>query len=937
MILKITIKCLLLLIYLLYTISSSGQDQTSISGTVYDNTTGKTLPGVNIRMKDKLVGTISQTNGTFNLTISQSPPIILIFSYVGFKSQEISITNANTSDLDVRLEEQVLFGQEIVVSASRAEESILTSPVTIEKLDILDIQNTPSTSFYSGLATLKGVDFSTQSLTFNSVNTRGFNSNGNTRFVQLIDGIDNQAPGLNFSVGNIAGVNDLDMESAEMIPGAASALYGPNAIQGILLLNSKNPFDYQGLSAYVKTGLNHVDERDDDMALYQDYGFRWAKSYNDKLAIKLTGSYLLAQDFRGVDYRDQGRATYGVVSRGATQREDGDRFYDGVNVYGDFGITVGAIADIAIAGGNTDLPLVRTLIPDGIDGYFTPIGYSESSFVDNIAKSIKLGGALHYRLNDRLELLGQYNYGAGSAVYTANDRFVLDNLSIMTGKIELRSPNFYIRAYLSQENSGDTYGANTLASIMNQSTYLEPYLGAFVESRLLGGSIEEAHALGRSSADDAQPQPGSAEFNTLLDSLRSLPISEGGAKFLDKSALYHVEGSWNLNDKIDWAEIVIGGNFRRFALNSEGTLFALNENGDEIGFNEYGGYTQITKRLVNDNLKLQGSLRYDKNEFFKGQLSPRISAVQTISTNHNLRASFQRGFRIPTTQDQFIDLDVVSRRLVGSNELLVDRYNFKTNTIFTTQSVVEAQEYGDPSRLDEETRINDEFKTEKVNTYEVGYKGLFMDGRLFVDAYYYYSIYNDFIAEIYFTQAVPDGLTVDNPDAGSTAQREQIVDGTVATQNFGFDINAEGVVESQGWAAQIDYTLYGEWAIGGNVAYNELISQDDLLSQGFRANYNTPKYRFNLKLSNRKVTDKIGFNINYRWQQAFLWQSSFGSGIIPEFGTLDAQVTYKVPVWKSRIKLGASNLLNKRYTTSFANPSLGGLYYLQITFDEFFK
>ena len=150
-------------------------------------------------------------------------------------------------------------------------------------------------------------------------------------------------------------------------------------------------------------------------------------------------------------------------------------------------------------------------------------------------------------------------------------------------------------------------------------------------------------------------------------------------------------------------------------------------------------------------------------------------------------------------------------------------------------------------------------------------------------------------------------------------------------------MNADGNVQSQGWALQLDYQLGDGFEIGGNVAYNELISQDDLLAQGFQASYNTPKYRYNLKFANRKLTKKLGFNVTYRWQQAFLWESSFGTGVIPEFGTLDAQVSYRIPEWKSIVKVGASNLLNERYTTSFGNPSLGGIYYVQITFDEFFK
>jgi len=206
-----------------------------------------------------------------------------------------------------------------------------------------------------------------------------------------------------------------------------------------------------------------------------------------------------------------------------------------------------------------------------------------------------------------------------------------------------------------------------------------------------------------------------------------------------------------------------------------------------------------------------------------------------------------------------------------------------------------------------------------------------------VDAYYYNSTYTDFIAEIDFVQAIPGGLTQPNAAAGSAAQRQEIVDGTVRTQRFGFDVNADGKVKSQGWALQLDYQLGNGYEIGGNVAYNELISQADLIDQGFQASYNTPKYRYNFKFSNRKVTDKVGFNVTYRWQQAFLWESAFGTGIIPEFGTLDAQVSYKVPAWKSTLKLGASNLLNERYTTSFGNPDLGAIYYFQITFDEFFK
>lgn len=551
---RIAFLCLSLCIgfgQIIYANSYTLADDTEITGRVTD-TEGEPLVGVNIRVKDRIIGTSTDFNGNFSISVAQDPPITLIFSIVGFQPVEVEVTT-NNQEVDVIMEEQTIFGSDVVISASRVEESILQSPVSIEKIDVLDIQATASTNFYDAIGNLKGVDFSTQSLTFKSINTRGFAANGNTRFVQLIDGIDNQAPGLNFAVGNVVGISELDLESVELIPGAASALYGPNAINGILLMNSKSAFDYQGLSVNIKTGVNHIDSAVEEPSLYQSYSARYAKSFNNKFAFKVNASYLRANDFVGEDYRDQS----GLIERGGSSRADAaiPRLYDGTNVYGDFTITVGAIADIVIAGDDpaaaAQTAATRTLYPDGIEGAFTPTGYRESSFVDNTTESLKLGGALHYRINDNYELVGQYNIGYGSTVYTANDRFVLDDFSIWTGKLELRNPDFYLRAYTTQENSGDSYAANTLASLINQQTYLTPYFQTFAGARTQGASVDQAHAAARAAADAAQLSPDSQEFKDLAAQLRETPISEGGAKFLDKSNLYHAEGFYNFANVID--------------------------------------------------------------------------------------------------------------------------------------------------------------------------------------------------------------------------------------------------------------------------------------------------------------------------------------------------------------------------------------------------
>jgi len=944
--------------------------QTTVSGNVTDDS-GEGLIGVNVLVEGTVLGTITDVNGDFSLSVQSAPPFTLVVSYVGYETQKFEISSS-TGQINVQLAESTLLGQEVVVSASRVEESTLKSPVSIERIDILDIQNAPAPDFYSSIKNLNGVDFSTQSLTFKSVNARGFGANGNARFVQLIDGIDNQAPGLNFPVGNAVGISELDLESIELIPGAASALYGPNAIQGILLMKSKSPFDYQGLDVYTKVGVNHVDEEDHPTSLYTDYGVRYAKAFNNKWAFKLNASWIQAQDFIAVDERDQSFEVNfdGTIEENLGSNRQNNRFYDGVNVYGDFTFPLSSAAALSPA-----LAPFASLFPTGRDALFSPTGYREQDFVDNTTESLKLGGALHYRLSDKVEAIAQYNIGVGSSVYTANDRFVLDDFSIWTGKLELRGDNFFVRAYTTQENSGDTYAANTATSLINQEFYLPDYFVAFAGARTNGADVATAHAAARAYADNAQTNgvtaaqnivdgtargpytAGTPLFNRKLDSLRSLSIANGGAKFLDRSALYHYEGSYNFKNQIDWADIVIGGNFRTFALNSEGTLFALDDNGEEISFNEFGGYLQISKNVV-DNVRLQGSIRYDKNENFDGQYSPRISGVWEFLANQNLRASFQRGFRIPTTQDQYISLDVQTRRLIGRNELLANRFNITNNTVYTTESVNIAQASGDPNDLVVAQRAYQDFETEKVGTWEVGYKGLLFDGKLLVDVYYYNSTYQDLNAEIDVTQAVTVGTDGRRVIRGSAAvpagwataagaehdvsRQDVYINGVgvddngtpIALQRYGYDTNVEGDVNTSGYGISLEYTFGNGYNLGGNYSYNQL---DDLSLREQKINntsFNAPEHRYNITFGNRKLTDRVGFGLSYRWQDAYFWSSAIGTGIVPDFATLDAQVTYSLPSLGARVKVGGSNILNERYTTSLGNPRIGALYYIQLNFDN---
>ena len=394
--------------------------QTSISGKVTDGVSSDPLAGVNIIVKGRVLGTITDTNGNFSLTVNDAPPLTLVLSFVGYRSQEIDITNANTSGLDIKLEEQTILGQEVVVSASRVEESILKSPVTVEKLDLLAIRQTPAPDFYDALANIKGVQFTSSSLNFPQINTRGFATIANVRFVQMVDGIDTQAPLLNFPTGNIVGIGELDTESMELLPGTASALYGPNAFNGVLLMNSKSPFEYQGLSAQAKGGITTSDAQGESFPFYS-FNARYAKAFNNKFAFKVNFAYMMAEDWHGNDY------TTDVNDPESTVSLLGKPNFDGVNLYGD----------------ETRIP-----VPLPVPGY-APLdlrrtGWREEDLVDNYdAKSIKGDVALHYRPSDKLELLYNYRFGGGSSVYQGSQKYALRDFTQQFHKLELKGSKFF--------------------------------------------------------------------------------------------------------------------------------------------------------------------------------------------------------------------------------------------------------------------------------------------------------------------------------------------------------------------------------------------------------------------------------------------------------------------------------------------------------------
>lgn len=942
--------CLSILMLIYFSASSAFGQGTTISGMVKDSDSGDPLIGVNILVKGQVIGTVSNLEGNFLLKVNQPPPLTLVFSMVGYSSQELEITTNNLSNVEVKLSEQTILGQEIVVSASRVEESILQSPVSIEKMDILSIRNSPADTYYKAIGNLKGVDLTSSSINFQIINARGFNSTGNTRFVQLTDGMDTQAPALNFPIGNLNGPSELDVESVEFIPGASSALYGPNAFNGILLVQSKSPFEYQGLSAYYKQGVNHLGGRAGEPQSAQpmyEGSLRYAHSFNNKLAFKINASFMEAEDWYGTDYTDLNERSQGDLpfNPGANK----------VHIFGDeVSNNIGLLRNVA--GIQAAFGPYANSLPDQV---VSRTGYEEQMLVDYGAKNYKFSGALHYRITDKAELSYTYNFGSGTSVYTGAQRYSLNNFDINQHKLELRGDNFFLRGYTTRENSGDSYIADLTGVNINNEWkentawftdytvgYLQNLIGQQVVPGNLGTTEQQAlaHQAARQAADEGRFLPGSPEFQSSKDKVVKNFIPSGSL-FNDRSKMYMAEGQYDFKNEIDFMELQLGASYRLYELGSNGTIFADVE-GNDITITETGAFAQASKRIANEKLKLMGSLRYDKNENFDGQLSPRLSAVLSEG-NSNFRVAFQTGFRNPSTQGQHIDLNVVAARLIGGLSYYRDKYKIFEHALSqaSVNEYVEAVGSGkspvDPEAtgLLEKVESLPDLRPEKVKSFEVGYKGLLSDNRLLIDFAYYYNIYNDFITQTAVRKAsgpVYPGAAMNSTEGAINAVNAPslltpiTVPGMENTfQTYTNLVNEE--VRAHGAALGITYSLPNNFTLSGNYNYNKLLTDID---PNFLNDFNTPEHKTNITFGNRKIGKNLGFNVTYRYQSQFKWESSFAVGDVPEIHNVDAQLSYKVSQLKSILKLGGSNIFNSRYFQNYGGPTIGAIYYLSITFDE---
>ncbi|GFD78277.1 MULTISPECIES: TonB-dependent receptor [Tenacibaculum] len=892
--------------------------QTTITGTVSDASLGGPLPGANIKVSRKTVGTSTDFDGKFTMTVTDTPPFTIEISSLGYQTKTVEITK-NNQVVEISLTENATSLDEVVVSASRTPERVMESPVTIERFDSRAIKNTASASYYDGLENLKGVDINSGGLTFKTVNTRGFATFGNERFVQLVDGMDNASPALNFAIGNLLGISEVDVKSVEILPGAASALYGANAFNGIMLMRSENPFNEQGISVGLKTGLTSQEAAGDNG--YYDATIKMAHAFDDYFAVKASFSYLKGEEWHATDYRNT-TGIGGTYIPGMSHTDDPN--YDGANIYGD---------EVSVNLG-------------GAIGNVSRTGYREVDLMSNEAKSVKFNGAIHYRPlgNDRVEIIWNSKYGTGNTIYQGQNRYNLANFFMEQHKLEVRGKNFFVRGYYAGEDAGDSYDTRFAAININSkwkenSVWFGEYAAAYLGS--VPGVQASNHNQARAFADRNRPEAGSAEFTRLFNEVTADPDLMTGSRFRDNTSYYHADANLNLRDYIDWAEVQVGGSYRQYKLNSFGTIYT--DSDGPIKYGEYGVYTQVQKKMMDDRLKFTGSIRYDKSDNFDGNVTPRVSLAYAAgeNKNHNFRASFQTGFRNPTTQDQYIGLATGAGFILGTAPDNIDRFSTAVQTTTGTFTLTgqdalnrgysaasisrKANEPNNPNIPDPTLVKTALVQPEKVKSFEVGYRAALPLGenKLSIDFSTYYNMYSDFISN-------KDVVVLVDPNTPATINNLTNRD---LVRTFSVKTNSTADVNSYGVGLGLNTKVFNGFDVGLNYTWSKF-DFDQASDPDFEAGFNTPEHKVKMQFGHTNLFENFGFNVSARWQNEFYWQSTFLEGTIEERTVLDAQINYSVPSIKSVFKVGGSNLTGEEYLSAPGVGAVGSQYYISWTINN---
>lgn len=841
--------------------------------------------------------------------------IILCFATQLLFSQDIQnlIDSTQTTELE-----------EVVFTATKQKESLLQAPVSIESMDLQSIKQSAQPSFFDAIQNLKGIQVLTPSMGFKVINARGFGNTTNVRFVQMVDGVDNQAPHIGAPIANTLGPNDLDILKIEVIPGSSSAIYEMNAINGIANFINKDPFYYQGLSINQKSGLNHINSTHSPATYFNETNLCMARALHPKFAFKVNGSFTKGTDWVADNRMDLNPNANSTTALTGTANAGSDR----VNIYGD------------------ESSNRKTLTLGGKQYVISRTGYAEKDVADYGLKYLKADASVHYRPTQNTEISYIYRMAQQNNIYQRTNRFRFDHYNTQQHALLFKSKSIQFKSYVTTENTGEAYNIRSMAENMdrnfkNDNTWFADFSKQFNNSTTNGLSVSDAMKEARAFADNGRWQPHTATFDTKLAELRNINNWDVGAALRVKAKLYHSEFQHDLTnnllkslkEKYKWS-LMYGFDFRNYNIVPDGNYF-INPKEAENNLNYWktGCFVQATKTFFKEKLKVNGVLRIDKNQYYSARRNPRLAVVFSPTPQHNIRASVQNGYRFPSIFEAFSNINSGGRKRIGglpvmSNGIFENSYTQSSITAFQSAVQTEVNKNG-MTQADAIAKHQNELlkngyiylQPEQVTSFELGYRTKVWDKKLSLDIDFYYNSYKNLMAQI--DANVPQ---TSNPDS-----IPKYLQNTAKQDKYRLWTNSKTVSYNYGASFGLAYELPKKYRLSSNVTYAKLARKDK--NDGLEDSFNTPEWAYNLSFGNPDVYKTLGFNMTLRHQSSFLWQSALASGTVPAYTTIDVQVCMDVVQKYLNLKLGANNLTNQYYYSFIGGSSIGAFYYASLTFN----
>jgi len=947
---NLVVSLLLSLCLLMVTSASiiAQDNRVHYSGTIIDSLRQNPIRGVSVQLEGSMNTTTTDARGEFNLSSSWRIPVTLIFSKPGYVSERYRWQDTTISEIEVYLQPQHFSAEDQFYYPHRRNESLLETPRTVLKIDAHDLAHSPAFNYMQTLGDARGMHTATTGMIFQSVNPGGLNQSVNRRTLHITDGMDNQIPGEYYAMGYFTGPQEIDLESIEVTDGPLSAVYGGSAMNGLVAYRSKNPFEFRGLSVSTDVGLADIGgiNKDDLTPIFQ-IGARYAAAYKDKIAAKVSFTALTGEDWHATDISNQ------QIDGEKRSTRISDPGYDGVNVYGD------------------EIFSVFPFGPQGSDEIVTRTGYNESALIDYDELNLrKFNFGLHWLVLQNLEVSFSVDTRQGNTVYVKNNRGYVEDVNIDKIKGEFRGDNYFARVYRSSIEIGRNFDAKLLGRNLNlfsknNTSWFQDFGSVFqnppFDENTFLTARDFADDFGRNLSGFNVPRipAGDPIFEALKDSIidgnagrvQGLDVS---AEFESNTSFTHAELFYDFKDLIPFVGLQLGASTRTYQLNEESTI--INPTNTMEDYTEDGVYGQVYKKVLEDKLSLNFNARLDQTDFYDDEeFSYGLGASFEFLPGQFGRGTFQTGFRFPSLQELFVDKDIGAGRVMGGflelNSLTIAQpgtpgitVSIPFNTIYLQnvrqfQRAVNAEISEGVSRnvainnnltiLEEGILQNNdlrELEPEEIRYFNFGYRS-FLTEKLFLDIDYRQSEIERYISRVSIIR--PLGTLSPSADLRATAT---LVTDQQTRQIFHFIQNAKNDVITRGVTVGVEYKLSGGYQIGLNGQWVTIDNADNIV----QVPLNVPEYTFNATISNQRVTEYAGFSLQVRWQDSFVWTSSFVSGKVDDYATVNAQLIFHLPFYNTKLRLGGRNIFNNRYRNNFGGPTIGALYYVSLSLSDLF-